>query len=56
MHIRMNYELKTEDDYRDALNRFLLICEAPKNDDEVKEMYLLMHLMEKYEKENCSAN
>ena len=57
MRIKMiNYEIQTEDDYRDALNRFLEICSAPKNDEEVREMYLLMSLMEKYERENCSCN
>lgn len=52
----MNYEIETEDDYRDALSRFLEICEAPKNEGEVKEMYLLMDLMGKYERNNCSYN
>ncbi|MCY1721241.1 hypothetical protein OU798_12860 [Prolixibacteraceae bacterium Z1-6] len=52
----MNYEIETEDDYRNAMNRFLEICVAPKNENEVKEMYLLMDLMGKYERENCSAN
>ena len=48
--------IETEDDYRDALQRFLEICEAPKDIDEVKEMFLLMDLMEKYERANCSYN
>ena len=52
----MNYEIETEDDYREAMKRFLSICEAPKNEDEVKEMYLLMAQMEKYERDNCSFN
>jgi len=52
----MNYDIITEDDYRDALKRFLEICDAPKNEDEVKEMYLLMAEMEKYERNNCSYN
>lgn len=52
----MIYELITEDDYRDALNRFLDIWKAPKNAEELKEMYLLKNLMEKYERENCSYN
>lgn len=54
--INMIQTIETEDDYRDALSRFLKICSEPKNSDEVKEMYLLMHLMEKYERENCSYN
>lgn len=53
---KMNYEIETEDDYRNAMNRFLEICSAPKNEEEVKEMYLLMDLMGKYERENCAYN
>lgn len=52
----MIYEIETEEDYQQGLKRFLEICEDPKNSDEVKEMYLLMHLMEKYERENCSMS
>lgn len=52
----MRYELETEDDYREALNRFLEICESPKDKNEIKELFLLINLMEKYERENCSYN
>ncbi|MEN8115771.1 MAG: hypothetical protein ABFS16_02255 [Bacteroidota bacterium] len=53
----MNYNIDTEDDYRDALKRFLEICsDSSKSPDEVKEMVLLMDLMGKYERENCSFN
>lgn len=52
----MMYELDTEDDYQKALVRFLEICEGPKNEIEVKEMYILMDLMGKYERDNCSIN
>ena len=48
--------IETEEDYQEALKRFLTICEHPKDKDEVKELYLLMSLMEKYERENCSVN
>lgn len=52
------YRIETEDDYRDALNRFLQICDddKTKNEEALKEMLLLMDLMEKYERENCSEN
>jgi hypothetical protein len=50
----MKYEIETEEDYRNALNRFMDICSDPKNEDEIKEMYLLMNLMGKYERQNCS--
>lgn len=52
----MNYEIETEEDYQKGLKRFLEICGGPDSEDEVKEMYLLMSLMEKYERENCSIN
>jgi hypothetical protein len=52
----MIYEIKTEEEYYNALKRFLEICKNPKDSDEVKEMYLLMDLMGKYERENCSIN
>lgn len=52
----MIHEIETEDDYQEGLKRFLEICSGPKNDEEVKELYLLMELMEKYERNNCSIN
>jgi hypothetical protein len=52
----MIYEIETEEDYQEALKRFLEICGGPRNDEEVKELYLLMNLMGKYERENCSTN
>lgn len=51
---RMLQIIETEDDYREALKRFLEICEAPKDSEEEKELYVLMDLMEKYERNNCS--
>ncbi len=47
-------QIETEDDYREALKRFLEICGAPKNSEEEKELFLLMNLLEKYERKNCS--
>lgn len=48
--------IETEDDYRVALKRFLEICEVQKDSEELCEMFLLMDLMEKYERDNCSAS
>ncbi|MDD4109477.1 MAG: hypothetical protein PHH93_12235 [Prolixibacteraceae bacterium] len=48
--------IETEDDYREALNRFIKLCESNKSDDELKEMLLLIDLMEKYERTNCGNN
>lgn len=50
------YRIETEEDYREALNRFLQICDTEKSEEALKEMLLLMNLMEKYERENCSEN
>jgi len=44
----------TEDDYREALKRFLEICDAAENTNEEDELEQLMISMEMYEKENCS--
>jgi len=52
----MIYEIETEEEYQQGLKRFLEICAGPQNEEELKEMYLLMALMEKYERENCSTN
>jgi len=49
-------QIETEDDYRDALKRFMEICESQKTDVEIKEMFLLIDIMEKYERANCSQN
>ena len=46
--------LYTEDDYREALKRFLEICHAPEDTEEAWELEKLMVLMTEYEKENCS--
>ncbi len=52
----MNYKIETENEYREALKRFLEICPVPKNMEEIKEISLLISVMEKYERENCSCN
>jgi hypothetical protein len=50
----MKDALFTEDDYREALKRFLEICGAPDDSPESEEIEKLMYLLEVYEKENCS--
>ncbi len=52
----MLYNIETEDDYREALKRFVEICETRADSDESLELELLMNQMEKYERENCSNN
>ncbi len=52
----MIYEIETEEDYQEGLKRFLEICGKVKTEEEENELYLLISLMEKYEKNNCSSN
>lgn len=47
-------EIFTEDEYREALKRFLEICDAPENTPESEELEQLITIMEIYEQENCS--
>jgi antitoxin component HigA of HigAB toxin-antitoxin module len=46
--------LFTEDEYREALKRFLEICDTAENTPEAEELEVLMTVMEIYERENCS--
>ena len=52
----MIYEIITEEDYHEALIRFLEICKEAKPDSELKEINMLLNLMSKYESENCDIN
>ncbi len=52
----MIYEIETEEDYQQGLQRFLEICGDLNDPELLKEIQLLMVLMEKYERENCSIN
>lgn len=45
--------LFTEDEYREALKRFLEICDTPENTAEAEELEQLMTVMEIYEQQNC---
>ena len=46
--------LFSEDEYRNALKRFLEICDTPQDTPEAEELEQLMIVMEIYEQENCS--
>lgn len=48
--------IETEDDYRDALNRFIELCKSQKTNDDLNELMVLTNMMEKYERENCGAS
>ena len=52
----MNYDLETEEDYRNALLRFIELSEKQKDQEEMTEMFLLMQLMDKYEQHNCTSH
>ena len=49
-------EIHTEDDYRQALLRFISLCESQKSDEDIRELVWLTSQMEKYERNNCGAN
>ena len=51
----MIYEIETEEDYQEGLKRFLEICGKTKTEEEEKELFMLIRLMEKYERNNCSS-
>jgi len=51
---RMMETLFTEDDYRDALKRFLEICDAEEDTPEANELEKLMYWLQIYEQDNCS--
>jgi len=46
--------LKTEDDYREALIRFLEICDASEDAPEANELEQIVTSMEIYENKYCS--
>ena len=46
--------LFTQDEYREALKRFLEICDAEEDTPEAEELEHLMILMEIYEQENSA--
>ncbi|WP_172594343.1 hypothetical protein [Mariniphaga sediminis] len=48
--------IETEDDYREALKRFIGLCGSQKTDEDLMELQLLTDLMEKYERANCGGN
>jgi hypothetical protein len=50
----MKEAIFTENEYREALKRFLEICDTPENTSEAEELEQLMTIMEVYERENCS--
>ena len=52
--VEMKDVIFTEDEYREALKRFLEICDTPDYTAEAEELEQLMIVMEIYEKENCS--
>jgi len=49
-------KIETEDDYRDALNRFVELCKSQKTNDDLDELLVLTSQMEKYERAMCGNN
>lgn len=55
MHIRkMLDKLESEEDYREALTRFLELSCVHEDPARAGELFQLISLLEEYEKENCS--
>ena len=54
MRFRIMETLFTEDDYRQAIKRFMEICDAPEDTPEANELKKLIYLMQIYEQDNCS--
>lgn len=48
-------EIFTEDEYREALRRFLEICDVADDSPEAEELELLITVMEIYENENSDV-
>ena len=46
--------ISTEDEYREALKRFLEICDSAQDTQEAIDLEKLMYMLETYEQENCS--
>lgn len=55
MHIEIMTikDIRTQDDYRKALKRFLQIMNAKEGTPEERELRLLIKKMQAYEMENC---
>jgi len=53
MHIKMEEILRTEEEYREALQRFLAIMESEQNNYDALELFEIMKMLETYEQENC---
>jgi hypothetical protein len=49
----MTEKLETEDDYRNALKRFLELCTVPEDSPYAGELLELIEELEDYEKVNC---
>jgi hypothetical protein len=53
MHTDMEDFLRTEEDYREALQRFLAILESEHSNYDALELFEIMKMLETYEQENC---
>lgn len=45
--------LRTEEEYREALRRFLAILESEQSNYDALELFEIMKMLETYEQENC---
>ena len=49
----MTEKIQTEDEYREAVKRFLEICNIMNNPTISAELFRLIELLEEYENKNC---
>ncbi|MCL1821545.1 MAG: hypothetical protein FWG22_01850 [Prolixibacteraceae bacterium] len=54
MHIEVRTnDIRSQEDYREALKRFLQIMNAAEETPEAEELFALIRKMQEYEMENC---
>lgn len=53
MHTKTEEIIKTEEEYREALKRFMEIVDSPPDSHEIVELFSLMKKLIDYEQENC---
>jgi antitoxin component HigA of HigAB toxin-antitoxin module len=53
MHTKIIEVIRTEEDYREALRRFIEILDSPEGSPEALELIVLMKKLQEYELDNC---
>ena len=53
MHTKIIEGIKTEEEYREAMRRFIEILGSPEGSPQAQELIVLMKKLEEYELDNC---